>query len=640
MVLTRNNLDWWCERGILFLALGMLVFAPLAFGAVDEGPIAVLLGLASGATVLWGARLWLSRKPKILWPPLAWVVLAFTLYAVARYFTADIEYVARMELIQVVLMALMFFVVVNNLHGQDEMEVISFTLIALATLISGYALSQMLSHSDRVWNVHTGTLLRAGGTYISPNHLAGFLEMLLPLTLSFLLVGRVKIIPRILLGYALLMMGGGLAVTFSRAGWVSAGAGILLVLGVLLGHRNHRLRALILLVVLLAAGTFFVSHYLSKTEGFIVRVEKTGTAGPNPYDWDTRFRLWRVAEQMWEDHFWWGVGPAHFDYRFREYRPVNFPMRPDRSHNDYVNLLADWGTAGGVIVLAGMGIFVVVLFKTWPHVRRDENDFGRSQSNRFAFFLGATGGLFSLAVHSSMDFNLHIPANALIGVTLLALLSSNVRFATERYWFRAGLPAKLGLSAALAVTVVFFSFQERRLSGEAYWLAKAEQQGNFSAERAAALERAFAAEPKNAQTAYDIGECYRTESFDGGDNFRDLAAQAMDWYARGIRLDPHDGYNYLRMMMCLDWVGRHAEAEKYFSEAETRDPNGYYLVAVLGWHYVQTGDYAAAREYFQRSEMLGGEFASLDHTALNYLGICEAKLEEKASGEPQLPAFY
>jgi O-antigen ligase len=529
---------------------------------------------------------------------------------------------------------------VNNLHGQDEMEVISFTLIALATLISGYALAQLLGHSDRVWNIHTGDPLRASGTYISPNHFAGFLGLLLPMALAFLLVGRVKIIPRILLGYALLMMCGGLAVTFSRAGWVSAGAGILLVLGVLLGHRNHRLPALILLLALLAGGAVFVSHYLSKTQGFALRVKKSEATGPSPYDWHTRFQLWQVADEMWQDHLWWGVGPAHFDYRFREYRPPDFQMRPDRAHNDYLNLLADWGVVGGVIVLAGIGIFVVTLFKTWPHVRRMENDFGRSQSNRFAFFLGATGGLFALAVHSSMDFNLHIPANALIGVTLLALLSSNVRFATERHWFRAGPAVKLGLSSALAGVVVFFSFQEERLGGEVYWRAKAERLGNFSPERAAALERAFAFEPKNAETAYEIGECYRTESFDGGDNFRDLASKAMDWYGRGIRLDPHDGYNYLGMMMCLDWVGRHAEAEPYFSEAEARDPNGYYLVGMLGWHYVQAGDYAAARPYFYRSLKLSGAFASLNYTALNYIRICEDKLEEQASGRPQLPTFY
>ncbi|HSY20425.1 MAG TPA: O-antigen ligase family protein [Candidatus Acidoferrales bacterium] len=636
MVLTRKNLEWWCERGMLFLILGMLVFAPLAFGAVEPWAYLIVEGMAAGVFILWAAKLWLSPKTKILWPPLAWVVLAFTVYAVARYFAADIEYVARLEVLQVLFLAFIFFVVMNTLRGQEETEWVSYTLIGLATLIACYAVGQLVSHSDRVWNVYSDNAARAGGTYISPNHLAGFLEMILPLALAFLLVGKVKAVSRVLLGYAVVAMMAGLAVTFSRAGWVAAAAGIFLVLGVLLGHRNHRLRAMILLAVMLAGGGMFVSHYLSKTAGFTHRMQVKNGDGPSNYDWTSRLMMWDAAERMWLDHPWWGVGPAHYDYRFREYRPADLQARPDRCHNDYLNLLADWGVVGGVIVLAGMGIFVVGLFKTWPHVRREENDFGSGQSNRFAFFLGATGGLAALAVHSTMDFNLHIPANALVGVTLLGLLASNLRFATEQYWVRAGVPLKAGLAGVLVAVVALFAVQEWRQSREVYWQARAEREGNFSPERATALEKAFNAEPKNFQTAYDIGECYRTEGLEGGRNYQQLTQKAKDWYVRAMPLNPHDGYNYLRTGMCLDWLGEHAASEKYYSEAELRDPNGYYLVANLGWHYVQIGDYAAARQLFIRSLSLFGN----NPTAKNYLYICEPKLIEKASGRPVLPAFY
>ena len=54
----------------------------------------------------------------------------------------------------------------------------------------------------------------------------------------------------------------------------------------------------------------------------------------------------------------------------------------------------------------------------------------------------------------------------------------------------------------------------------------------FSPDATAALEKAFAAEPKNFATAYDIGECYRTQSFDGGQDYETLAKTAMEWYAR------------------------------------------------------------------------------------------------------------
>ncbi len=637
MVLTRKNLEWWCERGILFLILGMLVFAPLAFGAVDAWAYLIVQGAATAVFILWTVRLWLNSKTKILWPPLTWAVAGFMLYAVVRYFTADIEYVARKELAQVLLFALLFLVVVNMLRGQEETDAVSYTLIGLATLVACYATGQLLAHSDRVWNVHSGGVLRASGTYISANHFAGFLELILPLALTFLLVGKVKIVPRILLAYAVVAMGVGLAVSFSRAGWVAAACGIFFVLGVLLGHKNHRRNAAILLVVMLAGGGFFVSHYLTKTQGFTHRIVKQDENAPSNYDWGSRLKMWDAAERMWLDHFWFGVGPAHYDYRFREYRPEDLQSQPDRCHNDYLNLLTDWGVAGGAIVFAGMGLFIAGLLKTWPHARREENDFGSGRSNRFAFFLGATGGLVSLAVHSTMDFNLHIPANALIAVTLLGLLASNLRFATEQYWFRPGRLVKATVSLVFGVSVIFFLAQEWRQGRETYWLARAEQTEHFSPERAAMLQKAFAAEPKNFQTAYEIGECFRTEGLEGGKNYRQLTQQAKDWYARAMPLNPHDGYNYLRVGMCLDWLGDHLGAEKFYSEAELHDPNGLYLVANMGWHYIQIGDYAAARQCFIRSLHLGGSNA----TARNYLYyVCEPKLVEKASGRPVLPDIY
>ena len=633
MLFSRKNLDAGCERGILVLLLAMLIFGPLAFGAVDEWSFVIVQGIGALIFVLWGARLWLNPKPKLLWPPLAWVVVMFTIYAVARYFTADIEYVARAEVIQVLLFALVFFVVVNSLHGQDEAQTISFTLITLATLLSCYALAQLITHSDRVWNLHAGYIGRASATYISPNDLAGLLGMLLPLALGYLLVGRVGIVSRILLIYAVLAMAGGLSATFSRAGWVATGAGICFVLGILLFHRNHRLRALILLLALLAGGGFFVSKFLSKTAGFEHRVAEQAVGMPGVLDFDTRFRLWRAAEQMWQDHFWFGVGPAHFDYYFPVYRPAIIQERPNRAHNDYVNLLADWGTVGGLVVLAGIGIFIFGLFKTWPHVRRAEVDFGRGESNRFAFFLGASGGLFSLSVHSVADFNLHIPANALVAVTLLALLASNLRFATARHWLRASLPVKLTFTVTLAAVIIILGADGWRRGHEAYWLGKAQGQEAFSPEKAALLQQAFASEPQDFQTAYDIGDCLRTQSFTGDDDYANQAQQAIDWYGRAIRLNPHYGYSLMRTGMCLDWLGQTAASEKYYDQAELLDPNGYFMVTFLGWHFVQIKDYAMARQYFLRSIKLD------NHTALaeNYLHICEQKLIQRASGQPLSP---
>jgi hypothetical protein len=116
--------------------LAILVFGPLAMGAVDAWAFLVVQGLTMGVMLLWALRIWISPKPQLLWPPICWVVLAFTIYAIARYLTADIEYVARQEMIQVLLYAFLFFAIVNNLYRQEFSQVISFTLIFLAMGIS------------------------------------------------------------------------------------------------------------------------------------------------------------------------------------------------------------------------------------------------------------------------------------------------------------------------------------------------------------------------------------------------------------------------------------------------------------------------------------------------------------------------
>jgi O-antigen ligase len=633
--MNHENLDKFFERGILALVLAILVFAPLAFGAVDAWAFLVVQGLTIGVMLLWAARIWFGPKKKLLWPPICWVVLAFTIYAVARYLTADIEYVARQEMIQVLVCAFLFFAIVNNLYRQEFSQIISFTLIFLAMGISGYAVFQFFKHSPHVWNLEAMYPGRGTGTYISPNNLAGFLEMILPLAVAYILAGRIKPVMRIILSYAALVIAAGLAVTFSRGGWTAAGIGLFALLGILLCQRNHRIPALLLLVVLIGGGSFVAKNYLSKSLTYMNRVEGTLDNAQNALDF--RRDMWGAAEKMWLDNFWFGTGPAHYDYRFRQYRTEHVQARPDRAHNDYLNLLADWGAAGGIIVLAGITFFSIGLLQTQKYVGRSENDFSSGMSNRLAFFLGASAGLLALAAHSAVDFNLHIPANAILGVTLLALLSSNLRFATERHWAGIRPPLKILATVALAGGIFYLSAQEVRRADETLWLARAQNPELLLLERAALLEKAFAAEPENFQTSYAIGECYRLQSFDGGRGYEQLAQTAMDWYSRGMKLDHYDGYNYLRYGMCLDWLNRHAEAEKFYSIADALDPNGYFTAANIGWHYVQAGDYPAAKSWLERSQRLEW----IDNTvADSYMEVVMQKLAENASGTNALPSDF
>jgi O-antigen ligase len=627
--------DRFFVRAILALVLAILVFAPLAMAAVGTWEFLVVQGLTMAVMFLWALRIAFVPKIKFFWPPICWAVFAFALYAVGRYFTADLEYVARQEMIQTLIYALLFFAIVNNLTAREHAQIIAFVLIFLAVGISGYAMAQFLTHSNRVWNVYSTYGGRASGTFYSPNNFACFLEMLLPLALAYLLAGRIRPLTRIVLGYAVLAMGVGLATTFSRGGWLAATAGIIAMLVLLICNRKHRLRAIVLLLALAAGGAVFISAFLSHSVSYINRIEAPRKDSPG--DLGYRLEMWQAAEKMWTDHFWFGVGPAHYDYRFRQYRPEPVQGRPDRAHNDYLNLLADWGTAGGIIVISGMFIFAAGLAKTWKAVRPDDNDLGRGMSNRFAFFTGATAALLALALHSLVDFNLHVPADALLGVSLLALLTAQLQATTGRYMFDARLPVKILALAILAGGISYLGLQGYRRGQENYWIVRADNPDLPLLERADLLKQAFAVEPQNFATTYAIAEFYRMQSFQGDPGYETLAQTAMEWFRRGMKLNPYDGYNYMGYGMCLDWLGRHDEAEIYFERAEQLDPNGYFTVANIGWHYVQAGDYDAARAWLERSLRLQW---SGNVIALSYWDIVQLQLIKDAMGLHLLPSGY
>src|SRR5205085_11160874 len=109
-----------------------------------------------------------------------------------------------------------------------------------------------------------------------------------------------------------------------------------------------------------------------------------------------RFDLWKPAVRLWRENIWWGIGPNHYNYRFREYRPQTEQRQPDRVHNDYLNTLTDWGIVGTALVIAAWFFLGTGIFKTWRFVRGNSGDLGGGNSNKFATVLGTSLGLLAI----------------------------------------------------------------------------------------------------------------------------------------------------------------------------------------------------------------------------------------------------
>lgn len=68
---------------------------------------------------------------------------------------------------------------------------------------------------------------------------------------------------------------------------------------------------------------------------------------------------------------------------------------------------------------------------------------------------------------------MYIPANALLAIALMAMVSSHLRFATDKYWVTIRPWAKVAGSVVLAVGLGYLGWQSCRHTAENVWLARA-----------------------------------------------------------------------------------------------------------------------------------------------------------------------
>jgi O-antigen ligase len=87
----------------------------------------------------------------------------------------------------------------------------------------------------------------------------------------------------------------------------------------------------------------------------------------------------------------------------------------NHTHNDYVEALAETGVIGG---LCGLAFLVLLYWTGWKALVADQ------EPRTLAYHAGALVACFGLLVHALVDFNFHIPSNALLFLLQAALATS------------------------------------------------------------------------------------------------------------------------------------------------------------------------------------------------------------------------
>lgn len=266
---------------------------------------------------------------------------------------------------------------------------------------------------------------QTSGPFVGPSHFAGYLAMILPLALVATISPRClaargrEAAVRALGGLAGLVLLAALLLSLSRGGWLAAITAAGLLLTILLSApvaarpallRRSRPRVITVSLVLAGAAVTLVLVLV----GPALRTDLDLRIAESVATQDTllaRLATWTSTLTMARDFPLFGVGLGAWQDLFPRYASRWSPAAFLAAHNDYLELLAETGVAG--VSLAAWFLLVAT-----RRLRRALGEVGARDLPVMAALVAALAGV---AVHEVCDFNLQIPASALLFTLLLGL---------------------------------------------------------------------------------------------------------------------------------------------------------------------------------------------------------------------------
>ena len=386
------------------LLLLTLFAAPLPFGSVFPWAWASLTVLTLAVLILWMAGSLRARALRIGYTPLYVPALLFlALGAVQWCFHLTIAPIETREaLLKLATDVLLLFLVVQlfSACSSQTWRRLGTAVLAYGFFFSVFSILQFLWNPNRIlWVGHD--LAGPFGPYVDRDHYAGLMEMVVPVSACTVL-SRPKRDPlKALLWFAIVVQVVSLLLTGSRGGLISVLAETA-ILGWILARRDslpHRkMRVAITGLALAAVAALFfwlVPGYVLARFGAVHGYVSEAKVG--------RVAIWKSSLKIVRAHPIAGTGMGSFATIYPIYQTEPSNLVTEHAHNDYVEALAETGVIGGILVLGALAMFFPIAFGNLREQMRHTDGWLR---------LGAAIACCGLIVHSFMDFNLHIPANA------------------------------------------------------------------------------------------------------------------------------------------------------------------------------------------------------------------------------------
>ena len=597
---------------LLFVALltGCLVLIQCLIGGtrlIFSFPAYALVASAAVLSLFW------IRRPSFK-PSTACLVSTFLLagYVFCRAWVSPVPYLARADLFMIAGALLVYLLTALYVHETRPRLWIVASLLIVATVHIVVGLLQFKGHNGyMLFGFIRGDITpRASGMLICPNHLAGYLESVGLIALSITVWSRFRIGAKMLAGYLTAFCYLGVILTGSRGGYLSAIFSLvvfgMLSVWVVSIYRHRNLDSFFLGTIaaglLLLCTTGFVmthNHYINERLHRLIESTK-----------DVRVYNWLATLDQHKLNPAWGTGAGTHAIYGRLFRRPQIQADPLHSHGDYLELLAEYGVIGELLAVA----FLIVHLGTGIRsirritIRRLCNTLVSARSDALALTLGSTAAVAALMAHSVVDFNMHIPGNALLFAFLFGMLANPgidkqsapaASFEFSTFLLRGGF-ALLGIATLVGIA----RFYEGEALTEETRIALRSRDYQNCIQLAS---QAIKADPSSPAPYFYQGEAYRITALE-----MKVPALRSVWfenaiasYNAGLKHFPQDETLLVRLGQALDGAHRFDEAEEAYLNAIRWDPNLGILYAYYAAHLQLTGQKDAAKGCLNAAQRLG-----------------------------------
>ena len=315
-----------------------------------------------------------------------------------------VPYRSLLEVLKVVAFLTVFSIAAIYFISRDRLNDFVVALSLFGFCLAVFAIVQKATWNGRLYWVRDLTMGGVPfGPFVNRNHFAGFIGMIIPLTLGHAITkhSREK---KILFGFLAVIMSVALFFSLSRGGILSFVSGMALFGLLLFASRYQQKKVWIIGVFIIAVLTYLAWLGMDPIMQRFTQTDITK---------EQRLVVWSTTLTAAKDFWLTGSGLGTFLNIFPLYAPASVQGGIyDHAHNDYVEFLLETGLGGSILLVCFIGILLWYAFKSTFEDRAG------------IMLMAALASAMSMAMHSIFDFNLHILSNLLLFGIVLGVIAA------------------------------------------------------------------------------------------------------------------------------------------------------------------------------------------------------------------------